>query len=247
MQSLYKNGFEHIYDEMYQTFINYSDEYLFYNSIREKYHKEYVVELGCGSGNLAKHFIEAGFDYTGLDLSQDMINLSKNRNPKGDFIQGNITNFSLNKKVDLALITGRTTSYLFTNADINNALSSISKNLNNDGILCFDFIDAARFFKEIKGGKKVVHTAYFNEKEYSRESFLKETTEDNFMFQWDASYYEKAENTTTLITKDSSIVRAFTKEEWKLLLYLNDFELLEMIDRKSYAFDTYVVVAKKLS
>ena len=33
MQSLYSNGFEIIYDEMYQTFIDYKEEYDFYNAI----------------------------------------------------------------------------------------------------------------------------------------------------------------------------------------------------------------------
>ena len=162
MQSLYKNGFEHIYDAMYQTFIDYDTEFLCYNSIKEKYNKKYVLELGCGSGNLAKHFIETDSDYIGLDLSEDMIALSSAKNPQGTFIQGDITNFTLDKKVDLALITGRTTSYLFTNTDVSNALKSIASNLDENGMLCFDFIDATRFFKEIKGGKKVKHTANLN-------------------------------------------------------------------------------------
>lgn len=246
MQSLYKNGFEHIYDAMYQTFIDYHEEFLFYNSIKTKYGKNHVLELGCGSGNLAKHFIESAVDYIGLDLSEDMISLSSRKNPKGRFIQGDITDFILDKKVDLTLITGRTTSYLLTNDAVNKALTSIANNLVKNGILCFDFIDASRFFKEIKGGKEIVHFANFNDKQYFRQSFMKETTQNNFMFQWDALYYEKTNDTKTLITKDSSIVRAFTKEEWDLLLYLNGFKLIEFIDRKSYAFDTYVVVAQKL-
>ncbi|WP_339873919.1 hypothetical protein [Olleya marilimosa] len=42
MQSLYSNGFEKIYDSMYQTFINYKDEYLFYSTILKKYTKNNV-------------------------------------------------------------------------------------------------------------------------------------------------------------------------------------------------------------
>lgn len=246
MQSLYTNGFEYIYDAMYQTFIDYDLEFAFYNSIKEKYHKKYALELGCGSGNLAKHFIEADSYYIGLDLSEDMIALSSTKNPKGKFVQGDITNFTIDKKVDLALITGRTTSYLLTNNDVSNALKSIAHNLDKNGILCFDFIDASRFFKEIKGGKKVKHTANLNGKYYYRESYVKETAQNNFMFSWDATYYEDKIDASTIITKDASIVRAFTKDEWELLLYLNGFEVLEFIDRKSYFFDTYVVVAKKM-
>ena len=74
---------------------------------------------------------------------------------------------------------------------------------------------------------------------------MKNNDLDNFMFNWDAIYYQKTNSDPIKLTEDKSVVRAFTKNEWELFLYLNDFTLLEFIDRKSYAFDTYVVVAKK--
>lgn len=64
------------------------------------------------------------------------------------------------------------------------------------------------------------------------------------MFDWKASYYKGKDKKQISIAEDDSTVRAFTKDEWKLLLELNDFEILECIDRKSYAFDTYVFIAR---
>ena len=246
MQSLYRNGLEYIYDAMYQTFIDYDDEFDFYSSIIKKHHKKNVLEIGCGTGNLAKRFINYNFEYTGLDLSEDMINLSKLKNPTGTFIQGDINYFNLEEPVESAIITGRTTSYLLTNKAINDALKAIHKNLKKEGLLCFDFIDANRFFKEIKGGKKVNHQVLFNNKNYLRESYFNTNTSDNFMFDWASKYYKVNEGVKELIAEDNSEVRAFTKNEWELFLELNNFKLIEFIDRKSYAFDTYVVIAKKI-
>ncbi len=246
MQSLYSQGFEIIYDEMYQTFIDYEDEYNFYSSILKKHKKNEVLEIGCGSGNLASYFIENDFNYIGLDYSLDMIKLCKSKNPKNDFIQRNMTNFNLKNKVESAIITGRTTSYLLSNLSANKCLKSIHKNLKDDGLICFDFIDASRFFKEIKNGKKIKHSATFQEKKYERNSLFKTNFSENFMFNWDASYYQVLNNKKILIAEDSSEVRAFTKNEWELFLHLNNFELIKFIDRKSYAFDTFVVVAKKI-
>ena len=96
-----------------------------------------------------------------------------------------------------------------------------------------------------KEGKKVYHEACFENNCYFRESYMKNNDLDNFMFNWDAIYYQKTNSDPIKLTEDKSVVRAFTKNEWELFLYLNDFTLLEFIDRKSYAFDTYVVVAKK--
>jgi SAM-dependent methyltransferase len=246
MQSLYSKGFEIIYDEMYQTFIDYKDEFIFYSNILKQHTKNEVLEIGCGSGNLANYFIENNYNYSGLDYSLDMINLCKSKNLKSEFILGDMTNFNLEKKNESIIITGRTSSYLLNNKAIDGCLKSIHKNLKKNGLLCFDFIDASRFFKEIKGGKKVKHSATFNHKKYERMSVFNTNTSENFMFNWDAKYYEVVKKETRIIAEDSSEVRAFTKNEWELLLHLNNFELIEFIDRKSYAFDTYVIVARKI-
>jgi len=69
-------------------------------------------------------------------------------------------------------------------------LQSISRNLKNEGILCFDFIDASRFFKDINGGLNLEHRANFNGKHYLRNSYLETNTSNNFMFNWDSKYFE---------------------------------------------------------
>jgi SAM-dependent methyltransferase len=246
MQSLYSNGFETIYDNMYQTFINYKEEFEFYSKIIHSHSKQNVLEIGCGTGHLANHFLASTIKYQGLDLSKNMIALSKSRNPEGIFHQGDMTDFKLDTKTQSTIITARTTSYLLTNSAVHQALECIHNNLEVNGILCFDFIDANRFFSIIKNEKKMIHEAFIHNKHYYRESLMKpDKTLDNFMFHWDAVYFEKLNNQSVKLTEDQSIVRAFTKNEWELFLHLNNFELIEFIDRKSYAFDTYVVVAKK--
>lgn len=47
------------------------------------------------------------------------------------------------------------------------------------------------------------------------------------------------------IADDFSTVRVFTLNEIELFLSLNGFEILKTIDRKTYAYDTFVIVAKK--
>ena len=246
MQSLYTNGFENIYDDMYQTFIDYGKEFQFYSEIILKQQKKDVLEIGCGSGRLASHFINSPIHYSGMDLSNEMVELSRSKNPKGTFYNGDMTGFNLNNTYDSIIITARTTSYLLNNIAIQKAIKNISNHLNDNGILCFDFIDASRFFPSIKNGKTVIHEATICDKNYSRISYMKPNViKENFMFQWNAKYYQITNGEQTLLTEDQSEVRAFTKNEWELFLILNDFKIIEMIDRKSYAFDTYVVVAQK--
>lgn len=246
MQSLYRNGLEHIYDAMYQTFIDYQEEFEFYNGILDSYHTKSVAELGCGTGNLAKYFIQSSKGYIGIDLSGEMISLAQKRNPDGSFLRSDIKNFRLSTEYDAAIVTGRTTSYLLKNEHLNRALPNIHKNLTSNGLLIFDFIDAERFFRIIGNGLEVQHNCYFEGVNYRRDSHFKVNKfHDNLMFDWKAKYYKIVDDQKILIAEDDSTVRAFTREEWSLFLNLNDYEVLSCLDRKSYAFDTYVMVAKR--
>ena len=47
-----------------------------------------IIDLGCGSGDLAGPVREAGFDYLGIDLSADMIALARDKYPHVRFTQG---------------------------------------------------------------------------------------------------------------------------------------------------------------
>jgi hypothetical protein len=69
---------------------------------------------------------------------------------------------------------------------------------------------------------------------------------ENFMLDWTAKYYITNDTENKLIATDYSTVRVFTLNEIQLFLYLNNFEILKTIDRKTYAYDTYVIVAKKI-
>jgi hypothetical protein len=58
---------------------------------------------------------------------------------------GDMRNFHLEQKVDSIIITGRSTSYLISNEDVNETFASLHNNITNDGVIIFDFIDANRF------------------------------------------------------------------------------------------------------
>jgi SAM-dependent methyltransferase len=245
MANLYQGEMAAIFDAMYQTFIDYDEEYHFYNTLIQEYRAQTILEIGSGTGNLAKRFKQNNQQYTGLDSSKSMIDIAQIRNPKCLFINGDMRDFTLEKKVDAILITGRSTSYLTSNDDIYEAFESIYKNINQDGVVIFDFIDANRFIPFIKNNQMIIHEAAYKGINYIRESSWETTTLDNIMLEWHAKYYTIANNKKEVIFNDYSTVRVFTLNEIQIYLYLNGFEILNTIDRKTYAYDTYVIVAKK--
>jgi SAM-dependent methyltransferase len=247
VSNLYTN-LSAVYEAMYQSFNNYKEEYDFYSGILVKYKCNSLLEVGCGSGNLANHFAAGGFNYTGMDLSDDMLAIAKQNNPQQVFINGDMRNFDLQNKVDAAIITGRTISYLISNKDVTDTFSAISGNLNAGGFVCFDCIDANKFISLIDPEEKIIHKADFKNKKYQRESIWKLNLAGGFTFDWASFYFEEnIDGSLIKIGEDNSTIRTFTKDEMILFLQLAGFVVKEIIDRPSYAFDTFVIIAQKIN
>ena len=49
-----------------------------------------VLDLGTGTGNLAKRFIERGCDVWGIDFSEEMLAQAKEKCPRAIFLQGDL-------------------------------------------------------------------------------------------------------------------------------------------------------------
>lgn len=246
MDKLY-NELAEVYEAMYKTFINYNDEYALYSSLLVKYNSNSLIEIGCGTGNLASHFAKNGFEYTGLDISAEMLAIAKKNNPGCTFIQSTAQGFSLTTPVQSAIITGRTISYFVSNKDVDESFEAINNNLVSKGIVCFDFIDANKFIPALKGNAAVIHKAEYNGRKFHRESFWSVNMEHSWAFNWLSVFYEELSNGEMIkIGEDNSVIRAFTKDDIVLFLELNGFIVKEMIPRSTYAFDTFVAVAEKI-
>jgi trans-aconitate methyltransferase len=246
MSNLYSN-LAQVYEGMYKTFIDYEDEFNLYKQLLQKYNCNSLIEIGCGTGNLAGNFIKNKFEYTGLDISEDMLRIAKKNHPDCSFLQADMQFFKLPKPSDAAIITGRTISYLLTNTEVLNCLNAIHDNLNEHGILCFDFIDANMFIPLI-GDQCVIHKAAVENKNYTRESYWKVNHSHSWAFDWNSIYYEELQNgKCQKIGEDNATIRCFTKDDIVLFLTLSGYRLKEMKHRSTYAFDTFVLVAEKIN
>jgi ubiquinone/menaquinone biosynthesis C-methylase UbiE len=67
MANLYTGKMAAIFDAMYQTFIDYDQEYKFYNNLIQANNCNSILEIGSGTGNLAKRFQKNNQNYIGLD------------------------------------------------------------------------------------------------------------------------------------------------------------------------------------
>ena len=64
MTQLYTTYAE-LYHKMYQSFIDYDEEYQFYKDLLDKNGVNNILEIGCGTGQLAKRFLRDGYGIHG--------------------------------------------------------------------------------------------------------------------------------------------------------------------------------------
>src|SRR5699024_6321305 len=60
-------------------------------------HHEYVVDLGCGTGDLTKEISHSGAKVLGIDASKDMLDEARTKYPELNFIQANANTFQLDE------------------------------------------------------------------------------------------------------------------------------------------------------
>jgi cyclopropane fatty-acyl-phospholipid synthase-like methyltransferase len=103
-----------------------------------------VLDVGCGSGLLARRLVDADFDVTGVDASPAMIELARTCVPDAHFrvvrLPGSADALP---RADAIVSTGHVLNYLDTRDDIAHALGNLASALERDGILAIDLMTEA--------------------------------------------------------------------------------------------------------
>jgi SAM-dependent methyltransferase len=104
-----------------------------------------ILDLGCGTGTHALTLAARGYHVTGIDMSKRQIESAKKKtemsevSEKVDFIHGDMRDFSLNTKFDVAVSLFGSFCYLLDDEDIEMTLKNIYNHLQDNGIIVFEF------------------------------------------------------------------------------------------------------------
>ncbi len=101
-------------------------------------HKGKALDIGCGcTGRFIELLSEEGFIPSGLDVSQGMLKLAKERHPSVDFIHADICQYEFNEKYDF--ITAWDSIWHIPLSEQQNVLTKIVNSLNSGGLFIFSF------------------------------------------------------------------------------------------------------------
>ena len=233
-----------LYHKMYQSFIDYDEEYQFYKTLLDKYSARNILEIGCGTGQLAKRFLNDGYTYTGIDVSMPMLEYARKEMPASHFFQMDMRDITLPSTFDGVIITARSISYILSNNDVMATFKSIKKVLKGKGVLIFDFIDAKSFIPSINEKEIISHEVVIDDIRYKRESIFEKNIDTSWNWIWKSTFFKEQEGGYHEIGSDEAELRTFTTDEMEIFLALAGFDTQKVLDRKVYAFHTKVIAAR---
>lgn len=228
-KSFYKKNLAHIHDTGFSFFAEGASKGILEILEKHDIHNGHIVDLGCGSGILAKNLTEYGYTVTGVDLSPDMISLAKEKVPNAHFVTSSFYSFNV-PPCNAVTATGECFNYLFDNTHSLNTLSAlferIYKSLTPCGLFIFDFARPGRVNSSKK--KKWKQDDWEMDVEHFEDEHLKILTRKIRLKIF----------TQNGMNEDSEIhrLRLFEKDDLKTVLLNSGFSVKFITGYGSYTF-----------
>lgn len=146
MGQAYGHLFAKVYNKMWSGFaLNVARKILdFYKETEVYKNNRLMLDLCCGTGQLAHEFLKENFEVIGIDLSASMLNYAKEKakeyikKNKATFIQADASNFSLDVQVGLVVSTFDALNHLESKKALTGCFASVYNILVQNGYFIFD-------------------------------------------------------------------------------------------------------------
>ncbi|MCY4072850.1 MAG: class I SAM-dependent methyltransferase [Chloroflexi bacterium] len=98
----------------------------------------HILDLCCGTGQLASELTERGYKVAGVDGSKQMLNHARINAPQATFHCADVRYFELPTKFDIAFSTYDSLNHLLTHDDLEKAFRNVYRQLETGGVFVFD-------------------------------------------------------------------------------------------------------------
>lgn len=222
-------GFAEVYDTFMDN-IDYSAWSEYVIRILKDYGIEdgLILDLGCGTGSMTELLARAGYDMTGIDMSEDMLNIAmKKREQSGHdilYLCQEMQEFELYGTVRAIVSICDCINYVTEKEDVIQTFRLVNNYLDPKGIFIFD-----------------MNTPYKFREQLGDNTFAENREECSFI--WENLYDEEEkinEYALTLFVKDEDeryekyeefhYQRAYEIEEMKDMIQASGLELLAVYD-----------------
>lgn len=197
-----------------------------------------LLDIACGTGILATELKNMNFEVSGIDISEDMINVAKETTIEIDFKVADMKNFNLNKKFDIITCAFDSINYITNNIDMKKTMKNIFNHLVDSGLFIFD-INTPSLYEDRHFGTidRIFDDIHFKQiLEYDRVNRLGKT-----VFDFGNNELE------------THVQKAYTVEEMDEFLLNADFEImgryknLKLSPIEDRTYKVFYVVKKTVS
>ncbi|MGH8602496.1 MAG: class I SAM-dependent DNA methyltransferase [Gammaproteobacteria bacterium] len=113
------------------------------------------LDLACGTGPHVRHFIDAGYASSGLDINQPMLDRAAIRCPDARFSLHDMCRFTVSEPLDLITCFLYSIHYSAGIEKLKECIVSVHNALKTNGVFCFNTVDKSKINSDLF----VTHTA----------------------------------------------------------------------------------------
>lgn len=194
------------------------------------------LDLACGTGVLCEILYAKGIDASGMDFSEGMIEIAKNRNSEISYEVADMITYRPEKKFDLVTCTGDAINHIMELSDVAKIFQNVYDYLAEEGYFIFDILSE----KEVPMAEPI-------DLDFSEEvkaQFMVTTDQDGYInlkttvYESDGQQFE--ENIRETVHDEKEICKLLTNVGFQLIKC--DHHLLENEGNHSA---TWYIIAKK--
>lgn len=221
-------GFASVYDEFMDN-VPYDEWTDYLVSLFKEYQIEagqLILELGCGTGSMTRRLFKKGYDMIGLDYSDDMLEIAREKDSQEEIPYGKILylnqdmrEFELYGTVACVISICDSMNYITDPKDLKKVFSLVNNYLDPGGLFIFD-LNTVYKYQHILADSTIAENR--EDASFIWENYYDEKTKIN---EYDITIYKKAEfeyeeEETPLFERmeETHYQRAYEIEEIKQLL-----------------------------
>ena len=224
------NEFAYLYDKLIND-VDYKSWADYYFKIFQRYglKPKLGLDLGCGTGNMTVELAKRGIEMTGVDLSEDMLMVAREKSEGLDilYLNQDMAEFELYGTVDFVISSLDCINYVTDKRELLRVFKLVNNYLDPGGLFIFD-----------------INTAYKLENVIGNNTFVLE--DDNVFCTWQNEYDKKRKICDFYLTffyKEGSEYtrfdeqhseRAYEIDEIKTLIENSGMKLLRVYNSLSF-------------
>lgn len=100
-----------------------------------------ALDIGCGTGVLCRIIKDLGIEVSGIDLSENMIEIAERENPRIPFMVGDMTEYVPEQMCDLVTCTGDALNHLDKLQLVEKMFRNVYSYMTPGGVFIFDILN----------------------------------------------------------------------------------------------------------